>query len=153
MKKVALVLGLAGTVALTGCTGAKKDTCNVNNDDLYIVYKNDRVYAFDDTKVMAGLMEHNEVAYFQSYIGAVEGKTLVMGLSKTDSKQPMASGVYNMIKGHIVGREGFKGFIMAADGTKTEFTSYYDMVKASNGVIDAPKWYMKKHEPKKDAKY
>jgi hypothetical protein len=153
MKKVALALVMAGTVAMTGCMGTKKDTSNVNNDDLYIVFKNDRVYAFDDTKVMAGLMEHNEVAYFKAFIGAANGKTLVMGLSKTDSKEPHASGVYAMMEGHIVGREDFKGYILdTTTGKKTEFTSYYDMVKASNGLIKAPQWFMKKHAPKSDKK-
>jgi len=120
IKKILIFISLCLT--LTSCStkperteakvvsnplGISKSTYNVN--DYYQVYRDGRIYVFDDFKVYQSFLELGEATFRLTRIGAgPKGETVVFGLRKADKKKPMLSGVVNMYDGKVSGiKEGF----------------------------------------------
>lgn len=93
-----LVAGLsAALLTLSGCAGeanvkkeAKKaeQQVSLNNEDLYEIHTENRIYIFDDRAEMQSFLSVGEVPFRLTRIGAgPHGETVVFGLTKDDKKK------------------------------------------------------------------
>ena len=99
MKKVLMPLAAAITAAtlLTACgqsnvkesmDTAATEVASMNNNDLYEVHEDGRIYVFDDRATYESFLEVGETSYRKVRIGAgPKGETVVFGLTDADKKK------------------------------------------------------------------
>ncbi len=109
-----------------------------NTNDYYQVYKEGRIYIFDDFKTYDSFNKVGETAYRLTRIGAgPKGETLVFGLQKKDKKMRSGIGSVAMFEGTAEGSKvGFYGEVVV-DGRINVFSEWADL-KAFLEVGEAP---------------
>ena len=117
---------LAGSLALTLAACANTDAENtqvvkqdaakvaaveLNNDDLYEVHAEGRLYVFDDYKTYQEFLEVGETSFRQTFIGAgPAGQTVVFGMTSKDKKKHFSKiAGYNLYMGNQSASENFYG--------------------------------------------
>ena len=115
---LALLLGAENTVA--------EPYYNVN--DYYQVYKEGRIYIFDDFETYQSFMLVGETTYRLTRIGAgLKGETVVFGLQKKDKKMRSGIGSVDMYDGIAEGiQEGFYGEVVQ-EGRIYVFSQWDDL--------------------------
>ena len=134
-KKISLALS-ALSLFVASYTASAEPHYNVN--DYYQVYKEGRIYIFDDYKTYASFNQVGETAYRLTRIGAgPDGEILVFGLTKKDKKMHSVLGSVALYEGKAEGiAEGFYGEIVK-DGRINVFSEWADL-KAFLAVGEAP---------------
>ncbi|RDL43078.1 hypothetical protein DN730_16395 [Marinomonas piezotolerans] len=136
MKKVTLpMLGvIAASVLLTACGGSNVKTddampakASMNNDDLYEVHDEGRIYVFDDRDVYEDFLSVGETSYRKVRIGdGPRGETVVFGLTNEDKKKMSGIASVEMYDGELNGAEDFYGE-MRMEGRIYVFQSLEEM--------------------------
>lgn len=138
MKKTSLpFVGLiAGSLLLTACAGSntKSDqdmmAAELNNQDMYEVHEEGRIYIFDDFATYESFLEVGETSYRKVRIGdGPKGETLVFGLTSEDKKKTSGIASIDMYDGKLKGAEGFYGETRM-DGRIFVFQSLEEMNQA-----------------------
>jgi hypothetical protein len=111
-KKISLALSALVLLLATSNTAIAEPHYNV--DDYYQVYKEGRIYIFDDFETYASFNQVGETAYRLTRIGAgPKGETLVFGLSKKDKKMCSGLGSVDLYEGTTEGiTDGFYGEVV-----------------------------------------
>ncbi len=99
-----------------------------NTNDYYQVFKEGRVYIFDDFKTYQSFINVGETAYRLTRIGAGQnGETIVFGLQKKDKKMRSGIGSVSMYDGIANGIDtGFYGEVRK-DGRIYVFSEWEDL--------------------------
>ncbi|MFD1384617.1 hypothetical protein ACFQ45_14695 [Rhodanobacter aciditrophus] len=136
MKKITLpTLGLiAASVLLTACGGNVKSndsmaaqSAPMNNDDLYEVHDDGRIYVFDDRDVYEEFLTVGETSFRKVRIGdGPKGETVVFGLTNEDKKKMSGIASVEMFDGDLAGAEDFYGE-MRMEGRIYVFQSLEEM--------------------------
>ncbi len=113
-------------------------TPHYNVNDYYQVYKDGRIYVFDDYKTYDDFLKLGETTYRLTRIGAgPHGETIVFGLRKKDKKMRSGIGAVDLFDGKTEAiDEGFYGEVVK-DGRIYVFDHWEDM-KAFLNVGEAP---------------
>ena len=134
---------LAATALMGGCvandtksvSSAKAETAKTekaaNNDDYYEVHHEDgRLYVFDDFATYQDFLAHGETTFRLTRVGAgPDGKTLVFGLLKADSKNTKGGvgiGSVDMYEGRLQGADKFYAEVIA-EGRYYVFTDWKEL--------------------------
>ena len=138
-KKILPLVGMiAGSLLLTACVGsnAKSDKgmmmaeANLNNQDMYEVHEDGRIYVFDDHATYESFLEVGETSYRKVRIGeGPKGETLVFGLTDEDKKKVDGIASIDMYDGNLNGAEEFYGE-MRMEGRIYVFQSLEEMNQA-----------------------
>ncbi|WP_067096586.1 hypothetical protein [Marinomonas atlantica] len=137
-KMLPLVAAIAGSLLLTACAGsnAKSDNdmmateANLNNQDMYEVHEESRIYVFDDRATYESFLEVGETSYRKVHIGeGPKGETLVFGLTSEDKKKTSGIASIDMYDGELSGAEEFYGE-MRMEGRIYVFQSLEEMNQA-----------------------
>lgn len=100
----------------------------VNNDDVYLVEHEGRLYVFDDEQVYVSFLAHGETAYRLVRIGdGPGGSTLVFGLRDEDKAKTSGIASVDMYDGRLVGAEDFYAEVLH-DGRFYVFSEWNDLV-------------------------
>ncbi|GEM_PF-496674 len=101
----------------------------VNNDDVYLVEHENRLYVFDDEQVYASFMEHEETPYRLVRIGdGPNGSTLVFGLRDEDKAKSSGIASVDMYDGRLAGAaQGFYAEVLH-DNRFYVFSEWNDLV-------------------------
>lgn len=112
-----------------------------NVDDYYQVYKEGRIYVFDDYKTYSSFNEVGETAFRLTRIGAgPKGETIVFGLTKNDKKMRSGLGSVALYEGTAEGISvGFYGEVVKDDRIHV-FSEWADL-KSFLSVGEAPYRY------------
>ncbi|TPE47751.1 hypothetical protein FJM67_14200 [Maribrevibacterium harenarium] len=141
MKKVLMPLAAAITAAtlLTACgqsnvkenmDTAATEVASMNNNDLYEVHEDGRIYVFDDRATYESFLEVGETSYRKVRIGAgPKGETVVFGLTDADKKKMEGIASVDMFDGKLAGSDDFYGE-MRAEGRIYVFGSLEEMAAA-----------------------
>jgi len=99
-----------------------------NVNDYYQVYKEGRIYIFDDFKTYQSFNAVGETAYRLTRIGAgPNGETIVFGLRKQDKKMRKGIGSVDLYDGKTVAiADGFYGEVVK-DGRIYVFNQWADL--------------------------
>ncbi|SEI74764.1 hypothetical protein SAMN05421831_10938 [Allopseudospirillum japonicum] len=130
MRKTLAVVALSSL--LGACAGQQSapqqaQAPQLNNDDLYEVHTESRVYVFDDYHLYQEYLTTGHTPYVMTRIGeGPEGKTLVFGLADADKKKRSGIASVDMYAGKLVGAENFYGE-MRAEGRIYVFSRLEDM--------------------------
>ena len=104
-SKSLLVAALALVLAACGGNNVKKqpaETASLNNDDLYEVHHEGRIYLFDDFATYQSFNEVGETAYRKVFIGeGPKGETLVFGLTGKDKKKQSGIASIDLYQGKL----------------------------------------------------
>lgn len=130
-SKMCLAAGLAFSLAACGGNAAKPEQAaapQLNNDDLYEVHHEGRLYVFDDFGTYQQFLEVGETAYRQTFIGGgPKGQTLVFGVTGADKKKRYDQvAAYNLYSGTLDAASDFYGE-MRAEGRIYVFDRLADM--------------------------
>ncbi|MBJ7551346.1 hypothetical protein [Marinomonas ostreistagni] len=126
---------LASSLLLTACAGSKTKTgpemaseaMPVNNQDLYEVHEEGRIYLFDDRATYKDFLAVGETSYRKVRIGeGPKGETLVFGLTNEDKKKTSGIASIDMFDGDLSGAEDFYGE-MRMEGRIYVFQSLEEM--------------------------
>lgn len=119
MKKIAMpLIGLvAATTLLTACGGANVKSDDMaasapalNNQDLYEVHEEGRIYVFDDRDAYESFLKVGETPFRKVRIGdGPHGETVVFGLTNDEKKKMSGIASVDMFDGHLNGAQGFYG--------------------------------------------
>lgn len=117
MKKLSIAGLVASTVLLTACAGSsvKSDNDmqtaeNLNNQDMYEVHEEGRIYLFDDRATYEDFLAVGETSFRKVRIGeGPKGETLVFGLTSEDKKKTSGIASIDMFDGKLAGAEDFYG--------------------------------------------
>ncbi|RBO83349.1 hypothetical protein [Marinomonas aquiplantarum] len=136
MKLIPIATGLMAITLLTACGGemAKKGSAEtmaessaMNNNDLYEVHHEGRIYIFDDRDVYEDFLTVGETSFRKVRIGAgPKGETLVFGLTNEDKKKMSGIASVDMYDGSLEASEDFYGE-MRAEGRIYVFGSLEEM--------------------------
>ncbi len=100
----------------------------VNNDDIYLIEHEGRLYVFDDVAVYQSFMQHGETAFRLVRIGAGPGgATLVFGLRDEDKAKTSGIASVDMYEGRLAGAETFYAEVLH-DGRFYVFSEWNDLV-------------------------
>lgn len=112
-----------------------------NVNDYYQVYKEGRIYIFDDLDTYLGFLELGETPYRLTRIGAgPEGETVVFGLQKKDKSMRSGIGSVDLYDGKADGAGfGFYGEVVK-EGRVYVFSDWADL-KTFLKVGEAPYRY------------
>ncbi|TBR43554.1 hypothetical protein CBF23_005095 [Marinomonas agarivorans] len=125
-----IATSLMAITLLTACGSAtvkSESTASVNNDDLYEVHHEGRIYIFDDRDTYAEFLQVGETSYRKVRIGAgPKGETLVFGLTNEDKKKFSGIASIDMYDGALAGAESFYGE-MRVEGRIYVFGSLAEM--------------------------
>lgn len=101
----------------------------VNNDDVYLIEHEGRLYVFDDEAVYQSFMAHGETAYRLVRVGeGPGGSTLVFGLRGEDKEKREGIAAVDMYDGRLAGAaEGFYAEVLH-DGRFYVFSEWQDLV-------------------------
>lgn len=102
---------------------------SLNNEDVYLVEHEGRLYVFDDEAVYKSFMLHGETAYRLVRIGeGPAGSTLVFGLRDEDKAKREGIAAVDMYDGRLAGAaEGFYAEVLH-DGRFYVFSEWADLV-------------------------
>ena len=101
----------------------------VNNDDVYLIEHEGRLYVFDDEKIYASFMQHGETAYRLVRIGAGPGgATLVFGLRDEDKAKQTGIASVDMYEGRLAGAAENFFAIVLHDNRFYVFSEWNDLV-------------------------
>lgn len=117
MKKTMLPLigALTAAALLTGCAGSSTHSGahisdHMNNQDMYEVHDEGRIYVFDDRDVYESFLQVGETSYRKVRIGeGPHGETVVFGLTNEDKKKTDGIASIAMYDGELEGAEDFYG--------------------------------------------
>ncbi|SBS26922.1 hypothetical protein MAQ5080_00667 [Marinomonas aquimarina] len=118
MKKLSIAGLVASTVLLTACAGSSVKSDNemaaaeaqLNNQDMYEVHEEGRIYLFDDRATYEDFLAIGETSYRKVRIGdGPKGETLVFGLTNEDKKKTSGIASIDMYDGNLAGAESFYG--------------------------------------------
>ncbi len=128
MSSAGLLLASLGTIAGP----------HYNVNDYYQVYKEGRIYVFDDLDTYLDFMELGETPFRLTRIGVgPEGETVVFGLQKKDKKLSSGIGGVDLYDGKAEGAEvGFYGEVVK-EGRIYVFSEWADL-KSFLNVGEAP---------------
>lgn len=134
-----LTLSLMAAALLAGCAGQEKkaEISSLNNDDLYEVHHDGRIYIFDDLAGYRDFLDTGEVAYRLTRIGAgPQGQTVVFGLSSEDKKKTSGIAGIDLFDKKLAAADSFYGE-MQMEGRIYVFDSYelMDEVRQMNGHV------------------
>ena len=106
---------------------AKPNT--LNNDDVYLVEHEGRLYVFDDEAVYRSFMSHGETAYRLVRVGeGPAGSTLVFGLRDEDKEKRSGIAAVDMYDGRLAGAtDGFYAEVLH-EGRFYVFSEWNDLV-------------------------
>jgi hypothetical protein len=134
-----VVTSLVALTLLTACGGemVKKDEAkpmaeavSLNNEDLYEIHHDGRIYIFDDRAVYEEFLQVGETSYRKVRIGAgPKGKTIVFGLTNADKKKMSGIASVDMYDGALDAATPFYGE-MRIDGRIYVFGSLQEMNSA-----------------------
>lgn len=100
----------------------------VNNDDIYLIEHEGRLYVFDDEQVYADFMQHGETPFRLVRIGAGPGgATIVFGLRDEDKAKTSGIASADMYDGRLAGAEDFYAEVLH-DGRFYVFGEWNDLV-------------------------
>lgn len=109
--KALLTAGLSLALVACGGQAVKEDRAaahSANNDDLYEVHHEGRIYVFDDFATYQTFLEVGETAYRKVYIGSgPKGQTLVFGLTNEDKKKTEGIASIDLYNGDLAPTEDF----------------------------------------------
>ena len=105
---------LAGSLALTLAACASNEAVvkeHLNNDDLYEVHAEGRLYVFDDKGTYEEFLTVGETSFRQTFIGTgPHGETVVFGMTSKDKKKHFSKiAGYNLYHGVLPTAENFYG--------------------------------------------
>lgn len=119
MKLIPIATSLMALTLLTACGGqmAKSDSAEkmaeataMNNNDLYEVHHEGRIYIFDDRDVYEDYLAVGETSFRKVRIGeGPKGETIVFGLTNEDKKKTSGIASIEMYDGDLAGAEDFYG--------------------------------------------
>lgn len=100
-----------------------------NNDDVYLIEHEGRLYVFDDEAIYQSFMAHGETAYRLVRVGeGPGGSTLVFGLRDEDKEKREGIAAVDMYDGRLAGAaEGFYAEVLH-DGRFYVFSEWADLV-------------------------
>ena len=99
----------------------------VNNDELYEVHHDGRIYIFDDYELYQGFNKLGHTPYILARIGAgPKGETIKFGLTSKDKKKQSGIASVDMYDGTLAPAENFYGE-MRAEGRIYVFSTLNDM--------------------------
>ncbi len=135
LKKLAVSVSSAGL--LLASIGVMAGP-HYNVNDYYQVYKEGRIYVFDDLDTYLDFMELGETPFRLTRIGVgPEGETVVFGLQKKDKKLSSGIGGVDLYDGKTEGAEvGFYGEVVK-EGRIYVFSEWADL-KSFLNVGEAP---------------
>ncbi len=138
LKKISLGLSAFGLIMSSQTTFAEP---HYNVNDYYQVYKEGRIYIFDDFRTYDSFNKVGETSFRLTRIGAgPHGETIVFGLQKKDKKMRSGLGSVDLYEGTTEGiAEGFYGEVMK-DGRIYVFNNWNDL-KSFLEVDEAPYRY------------
>ncbi|MDX1497495.1 MAG: hypothetical protein R3352_08070 [Salinisphaeraceae bacterium] len=101
----------------------------LNNEDIYLIEHEGRLYVFDDEAVYQSFMSHGETAYRLVRVGeGPGGSTLVFGLRDEDKEKREGIAAVDMYDGRLAGAaEGFYAEVLH-DGRFYVFSEWDDLV-------------------------
>lgn len=129
-----LLLTACGSNAVNDTIATNTQTESVvsqNNDDLYQVNHEGRIYLFDDFNTYQTFLEVGETAYRKVRIGeGPRGETLVFGLTNEDKKKTQGIASLDMYDGKLEGANNFYGETRTEEGRIYVFSSLEEMTNA-----------------------
>jgi len=141
--------GLIALTLLTACGGemVKKDgakstaeAMSLNNEDLYEVHQEGRIYIFDDRTVYEEFLQVGETSFRKVRIGAgPKGETIVFGLTNADKKKMSGIASVDMYDGALEAAVPFYGE-MRMEGRIYVFGSLQEM-NGARAVGEVPLRY------------
>lgn len=129
---------IASSLLLTACAGTNTQSgsdmaateVSLNNQDLYEVHDEGRIYLFDDRATYEDFLAIGETSYRKVRIGeGPKGETLVFGLTNEDKKKTSGIASIDMFDGDLSGAEDFYGE-MRMEGRIYVFQSLEEMNNA-----------------------
>lgn len=139
MKLISMVTSVLALMLLTACgTDAVKkeiieptaEMAAMNNNDLYEVHHEGRIYIFDDRGVYEDYLNVGETSYRKVRIGeGPKGETIVFGLTNEDKKKASGIASVDMYDGTLKGADVFYGE-MRLEGRIYVFGSLEEMNSA-----------------------
>ncbi|TDO99456.1 hypothetical protein [Marinomonas balearica] len=100
---------------------------SLNNEDMYEVHHEGRIYVFDDKGIYESFMAVGETAFRKVRIGeGPHGETIVFGLTGADKKKTSGIASIDMYDGNLEGAEDFYGE-MRTEGRIYVFQSLEEM--------------------------
>lgn len=132
LKFLPFATSLMALTLLTACGGATVKsnataTASLNNDDLYEVHHEGRIYLFDDRGTYKEFLQVGETSYRKVRIGSgPKGETLVFGLTNADKKKFSGIASIDMYDGKLAGADSFYGE-MRVEGRIYVFSSLAEM--------------------------
>ena len=120
MKTTTTILAASLALALTACSNNETKTAqskvsevieNINNDDLYEVHAEGRLYVFDDKATYNEFLSVGETSFRQTFIGTgPHGQTVVFGMTSKDKKKHFSQiAGYNLYHGTLPAAGNFYG--------------------------------------------
>lgn len=138
-KLLPIAAGILAATLLTACgVGntkssdgvAKNEEASLNNEDLYEVFEEGRLYVFDDHALYEEFLKVGETPYRKVNIGAgPNGETIVFGLTDADKKKLTGIAGPDMYFGKLAGAADFYGE-MRKEGRIYVFGSLEEMNSA-----------------------
>lgn len=114
MRTMNTILAASLTLALAACSNNSSNTTaaeNINNDDLYEVHAEGRLYVFDDKATYNEFLLVGETSFRQTFIGSgPDGQTVVFGMTSKDKKKHFSQiAGYNLYHGTLPAAGDFYG--------------------------------------------
>ncbi|MCW8355353.1 MAG: hypothetical protein ACPGRG_10335 [Marinomonas sp.] len=138
LKTLPIATSLVALTLLTACgemvkkdeTQPAAERVSLNNEDLYEVHHDGRIYIFDDRAVYESFLQVGETTFRNVHIGeGPKGETIVFGLTNEDKKKVSGIASIDMYKGQLKGADDFYGE-MRMDGRIYVFGSLMEMNEA-----------------------
>ena len=135
LKFLPVATGFIALTLLTACTETVKkqdsqpaaEAMSLNNDDLYEVHHDGRIYVFDDRAVYEDFLQVGETSFRKVRIGAgPKGETIVFGLTNADKSKMSGIASIEMYDGELNGADPFYGE-MRMEGRIYVFSSLQEM--------------------------
>lgn len=100
---------------------------DLNNNDLYEVHQDGRIYLFDDADLYRSFLKVGETPFVIARIGeGPNGETLKFGLTSQDKKKTSGIASVELYEGNLMAAEDFYGE-MRIDGRVYVFSTLEDM--------------------------
>lgn len=129
-----LLLTACGTNSINdtlASTAQNETVAPQNNDDLYQVNHEGRIYLFDDFTTYQSFLTVGETSYRKVRIGeGPRGETLVFGLTNEDKKKTQGIASVDMYDGKLEGATNFYGETRTEEGRIYVFSSLEEMTTA-----------------------
>jgi len=124
-KKISSIIVVLGLVIASHVASAGP---HYNVNDYYQVYKEGRIYVFDDYQTYSSFNQVGETAYRLTRIGAgPKGETVVFGLQNKDKKMSSGIGSVDLYDGKTeASTDGFYGEVVK-DGRIHVFSEWADL--------------------------